>query len=238
MKTKGADGKVKYKKASILTQEWVSAGVAPNSAQVQSVDARVAFEAAAMNGNVSLNVHDNVISGRHNYVPMVRVLNKKFYETTRDYHANLASVNAFIDTLEGLVSIKDDIDEEVFNKTVIDSLVDFLNLNYQDKEAYLDATKEDFDKLITDTGTQAIHEIVEAVNRDISKVKDYEKVSTVHQYAGYGGQYELTAEDKAKEKEELEKLEKIQETVKERVTKLLAEISEKVMKPENKGLKI
>lgn len=237
MKTKGADGKVKYKKASILTQEWVSAGVAPNSAQVQSVDARVAFEAAAMNGNVSLNVHDNVISGRHNYVPMVRVLNKKFYETTRDYHANLASVNAFIDTLEGLVSIKDDIDEEVFNKTVIDSLVDFLNLNYQDKEAYLDATKEDFDKLITDTGTQAIHEIVEAVNRDISKVKDYEKVSTVHQYAGYGGQYELTAEDKAKEKEELEKLEKIQETVKERVTKLLAEISEKSDETRKQGFK-
>lgn len=226
MKTKGADGKVRYKKASVLTQEWVSAGVAPNSAQVQGVDARIAFEAAAMNGNVSLNVHDNVISGRLNYVPMVRVLNKKFYETTRDYHANLASVNAFIDTLEGLVSTKDGIDEEVFNKTVIDSLVGFLNLNYQDKEAYLDATDGDINEIVSDVRPQVIHEIGMAINRDILKIEHYEKVSRVHQYAGYGGQYELTAEDKAKEKEELAKLEKIQETVKERVTKLLAEISE------------
>lgn len=226
MKTKGADGKVRYKKASVLTQEWVSAAVAPNSAQVQGVDARIAFEAAAMNGNVSLNVHDNVISGRFNYVPMVRVLNKKFYETTRDYHANLASVNAFIDTLEGLVSIKDGIDEEVFNKTVIDSLVGFLNLNYQDKEAYLDATDGDINEIISDVRPQVIHEIDKAIQRDIQKLRHYEKVTVVHQYAGYGGQYELTAEDKAKEKEELAKLEKIQETVKERVTKLLAEISE------------
>lgn len=226
MKTKGADGKVKYKKASILTQEWVSAGVAPNSAQVQGVDARVAFEAAAMNGNVSLNVHDNVIAGRRNYVSMVRTLNKKFYETTRDYHANLASVIAFIDTLDGLVSIKDDIDEKVFNKTIIDSLINFLNFNSKEKEAYLDATDGDINEIVSDVRPQVIHEIGMAINRDILKIEHYEKVSRVHQYAGYGGQYELTAEDKAKEKEELAKLEKIQETVKERVTKLLAEISE------------
>lgn len=237
MKTKGADGKVKYKKASVLTQEWVSAGVAPNSAQVQGVDARIAFEAAAMNGNVSLNVHDNVISGRRNYVPMVRVLNKKFYETTRDYHANLASVNAFIDTLEGLVNIKDDIDEEVFNKTVIDSLINFLNFNSKEKEAYLDATDGDINEIVSDVRPQVIHEIDKAIQRDIQKLGHYEKVTVVHQYAGYGGQYELTAEDKAKEKEELAKLEKIQETVKERVTKLLAEISETSDETRKQGFK-
>lgn len=229
MKTKGADGKVKYKKASVLTQEWVHAGVAPNSAQVQGVDARIAFEAAAMNGNVSLNVHDNVIAGRRNYTSTVRVLNKKFYETTRDYHANLASVNAFIDTLEALVNIKDNIDEEVLTKTVSDSLVDFLNFNGDVKENYLRITFGEFDKIISDVRPQVINEIEMAINRDISKIKHYEKVNVVHQYAGYGGQYELTAEDKAKEKEELEKLEKIQKSVKKRVTKLLSRLG----KPNN-----
>lgn len=232
MKTKGADGKVKYKKASVLTQEWVSAGVASNSAQVQGVDARIAFEAAAMNGNVSLNVHDNVISGRHNYVPMVRVLNKKFYETTRDYHANLASVNAFIDTLEGLVNIKDDIDEEVFNKTVIDSLINFLGHTRKEREQYLHETSGDFETIMSDAAPQVMHEVGIAIQKDIQKLRHYEKASVVHQYAGYGGEYKLTAEDKAKEKEELEKLEKVQETVKEKITKLLARVS----KPNNSNL--
>ena len=230
MKTKGTDGKVKYKKASILTQEWVSATVAPNSAQVQGVDARIAFEAAAMNGNVSLNVHDNVISGRRNYVPMVRVLNKKFYETTRDYHANLASVNAFMDTLNGLVNIKDELNEEVFNNTLIDSLIDFLGYTRREKRQYL--TDRDFKTIMTDVAPQVINEVSIAIQRDIQKLKHYEKVTIVHQYAGYGGEYKLTAEDKAKEREELEKLEKIQETVKERITKLLARVS----KPNNSNL--
>ncbi|ANB91483.1 hypothetical protein MOVS_05240 [Moraxella ovis] len=229
MKTIGADGKVKYKKASVLTQEWVSAAVAPNSAQVQGVDARVAFEAAAMNGDVSLNVHDNVIAGRRNYVSMVRVLNKKFYETTRDYHANLASVNAFLDTLDGLVNIREDIGEEVFNETMIESLIDFLNMNSKEKEEYLDATDGEFDKIISDVRPRVINEVEMAINRDILKIQHYEKVNVVHQYAGYGGQYELTAEDKAKEKEELEKLEKIQKSVKAKVTTLLARLS----KPNN-----
>ena len=225
MKTKDVDGKVKYKKASILTQEWVSAGVAPNSAQVQSVDARVAFEAAAMNGNVSLNVHDNVISGRRNYVSMVRVLNKKFYETTRDYHANLASVNAFVDTLSGLVSIKDELNEEVFNNTLINSLVDFLDYTSEERESYLFEADGDFKNIMPKIAPQVINKVVIAIQRDIQKLRHYEKVTIVHQYAGYGGEYTLTAEDKAKEKQEIKKLADVQRKVKERLTKLLAETS-------------
>ena len=232
MKTTDIDGKVKYKKASILTQEWVSAAVAPNSAQVQGVDARIAFEAAAMNGNVSLNVHDNVISGRRNYVPMVRVLNKKFYETTRDYHANLASVNAFIDTLTGLISIKDELNEEVFNNTLIDSLINSLGYTNNEKEQFYLETSGDINKSVSDLEPQIIHVVDMAIQRDIQKLRHYENVIIVHQYAGYGGEYTLTAEDKAKEKEELEKLAKIQETVKEKITKLLARVS----KPNNSNL--
>ena len=225
MKTKGIDGKVKYKKASILTHKWVSAGVASNSAQVQSVDARAAFEAAAMNGNVSLNVHDNVISGRRNYVSMVRVLNKKFYETTRDYHANLASVNAFVDTLSGLVSIKDELNEEAFNNTLIDSLVDFLDYTSKEIKEYLFEADGDFKTIMSDVTPQVINKVAIAIQRDIQKLRHYERVTIVHQYAGYGGEYTLTAVDKAKEKQEIKKLEYVQREVKERLTKLLAKIS-------------
>lgn len=224
MKTKGADGKVKYKKASVLTQEWVHAGVAPNSAQVQGVDARVAFEAAAMNGNVSLNVHDNVIAGRRNYVPMVRLLNKKFYETTRDYHANLASVNGFLDTLSGLVNIKDGIDEEVFNVSFSESIMTFLPLDKDNKKKFrkdiLDKKQEAF---------EYIHSVIKgainrSIDRDIKKVKDYENIGIIHQYAGHGGEYTLTNEDKQKEKEQIEKLTKNKELVLERFDKLMGEV--------------
>lgn len=223
-KTLSTNGKVERNQVALATRKWVSAGVRPNSAQVQGVDARIAFEASSMNGRVSLNVHDNVIAGYDNYVAMVRTLNKTYYETTRDYHANLASVNGFLDTLSGLVNIKDGIDEEVFNVSFSESIMTFLPLDKDNKKKFrkdiLDKKQEAF---------EYIHSVIKgainrSIDRDIKKVKDYENIGIIHQYAGHGGEYTLTNEDKQKEKEQIEKLTKNKELVLERFDKLMGEV--------------
>lgn len=181
-----------------------SAGVGPNSSQVQGMDAYIAARTSAQGGTVNINIHDAGISGFNNFTDMVLEQNKATYEGLRDYSSlseSLASLIKVLTDFNGLV------EQGILTRAEFDKEIDAGLLRLYGKEDF-DFKKGTLENVVKmTTGENATKNVIrgmmlEVVRSDVvkannDKIEIIKNLKTVHQYAGENGEYHVPADDSA-----------------------------------------
>lgn len=184
----------KVKTPSVITiPEYEDRGLAPTSAQTQSVDSYISTFANVYKGVVGLNIHDANIANVRHFVEMVKAQNMTFFEAIRDYHYFGSSLKTLQDSLRAY-------DEYGLDKSILkDELAKFTGIKPKDLTKM---TKKEIQKTIK----AKLHTLK---SYDLEKLSNLEELSYIQQYLGEGGRISITPEMKKSIKEARKEVEKL-----------------------------
>lgn len=231
------------RKLPTQVNEILGVGVTANSQQIQGSDAYVAGQVSALGGEVNINIHDAQISGLKNYLKMVEMQNKAFFNAVAQYHYNLISLEPVLKGLKAINDLSKELPTELFNEAKAEIFAEiFMNIARTDEMQLLQASLFEFpedvkfkedkiiylttefisnpelaDTLVYPLVLKAIHT---AGNFDLNKIEILKKQYAIHQYAGEDGQYHLTDDDFKLLNTQAKEIESLMNTLKDDLTGL------------------
>ena len=189
-------------------------GVTPNSQMIQQQDAYVTSKAMVVNDEVSINVHDANIGKPTHYALMAQAQNRAFFEGTAQYHMYSESIEALVSMIENITEVmgKDYVTSDVAIGLIESLLVDVPNVN---------TTGDLIQTIVNNTITRGL-------GYDREKITLLGGLSSIHQYAGEGGQVKLTHKDYEMLNEQRDVIKQHEEQLRKRIAKVSKEFKHKL----------
>ena len=189
-------------------------GVTPNSQMIQQQDAYVTSKAMVVNDEVSINVHDADIGKPTHYALMAQAQNRAFFEGTAQYHMFSESIEALVSMIENITEVmgKDYVTSDVAIGLIESLLVDVPNVN---------TTGDLIQTIVNNTITRGL-------GYDREKITLLGGLSSIHQYAGEGGQVKLTVKDYEMLNEQRDVIKQHEEQLRKRIAKVSKEFKHKL----------
>lgn len=189
-------------------------GVTPNSQMIQQQDAYVTSKAMVVNDEVSINVHDADIGKPTHYALMAQAQNRAFFEGTAQYHMYSESIEALVSMIENITEVmgKDYVTSDVAIGLIESLLVDVPNVN---------TTGDLIQTIVNNTITRGL-------GYDREKITLLGGLSSIHQYAGEGGQVKLTVKDYEMLNEQRDVIKQHEEQLRKRIAKVSKEFKHKL----------
>ena len=189
-------------------------GVTPNSQMIQQQDAYVTSKAMVVNDEVSINVHDADIGKPAHYALMAQAQNRAFFEGTAQYHMYSESIEALVSMIENITEVmgKDYVTSDVAIGLIESLLVDVPNVN---------TTGDLIQTIVNNTITRGL-------GYDREKITLLGGLSSIHQYAGEGGQVKLTHKDYEMLNEQRDVIKQHEEQLRKRIAKVSKEFKHKL----------
>ncbi|UNU73304.1 hypothetical protein LU293_09615 [Moraxella nasovis] len=180
--TRDSNGNINYHQLSASMRKMVFKGLATTSFQTQSVDAYVTAITSSggghPNNHISMNNHDSNSGGIHFVTDMAKAQNKAFFYGLATYHANEATLDAFLRTILGALN------------------------TYQGKKppiALVGSSTGNIDSLLNLVKTTK--------QQELAKLKGLLALQKIQQYATEGGEYLVAGEDRTFVIKQIEALE-------------------------------
>ncbi|WP_411350591.1 hypothetical protein [Moraxella lincolnii] len=199
----------KTRELTVRHKEILQVGVGVNSAQTQMQDGSIASYANS-GEHIGFNIFDALNTSIAKFKELVIRQNKATFESTANYHQQLASLMPMVDTL---VKAKElNLVTESMYEQIVNTLV---NKSQEINDALSDSKDtpeiQAFNALIMaiDLGIQA----------DLLKLDQWQVIRDVGQYAGEDGKYTLTQADYAKLTKQKEIIEQTADKLKQRLEK-------------------
>ena len=199
----------KTRELAVRHKELLQVGVGVNSAQTQMQDGSIASYANS-GEHIGFNIFDALNTSIAKFKELVIRQNKATFESTANYHQQLASLMPMVDTLVKAKELN------LVTESMYEQIVNILVNKSQEINDALSDSKDTpevkaFNALIMaiDLGIQA----------DLLKLDQWQVIRDVGQYAGEDGKYTLTQADYAKLTEQKELVKQTADKLKQRLEK-------------------
>ena len=199
----------KTRELTVRYKELLQVGVGVNSAQTQMQDGSIASYANS-GEHIGFNIFDALNTSIAKFKELVIRQNKATFESTANYHQQLASLMPMVDTLVKAKELN------LVTQSMYEQIVNILVNKSQEINDALSDSKDTPE-------VQAFNALIMAIDlgiqADLLKLDQWQVIRDVGQYAGEDGKYTLTQADYAKLTEQKEIIEQTADKLKQRLEK-------------------